>query len=271
MFQEFTHKPYFLASLLQIACDEDTPFGKRHLAVLILKNTIIDTWTSSEMQQEEKDVTLDWLLKNIATDNYRIRSEVCRIIGLTVSYDSPNLHPNLLPALTTHSFTSSNPHQIHGSLLTLTHCVKNCDDRFHKHINQILDPLHTLFTTAHPDFKLAAMNLLTLCLNTWAWMEGVDDLALETALGDMVVAKWVETVMQVAFDRSYVTGGGVPTTTTFNTMRLAFKALNILYSDISCKVPSSNVLALEDALDLLQANISSFVSEHCKSPLMRFF
>jgi hypothetical protein len=99
MFQKYYEKPYFLISLLQIACDEQIEFEKRQLAILVLKNTIIDTWTNSALSEQEKESILDLLLSNISMHNERIKSEVCRIIGLTVSYDFPNLHQNLIPSL----------------------------------------------------------------------------------------------------------------------------------------------------------------------------
>lgn len=119
MFHDFLQKPYFLVGLLHIACDEQNTFGSRQLAVLVLKNVIIDIWTNPELSQSEKDTTLDKLLSNISISNSRIRNEICRIVGLTVSYDFPHVHQNFLPALTTYGILSEDKGRVIGSIYTL--------------------------------------------------------------------------------------------------------------------------------------------------------
>ena len=119
--------------------------------------------------------TLDNLLINISVENKWIKGEIAQIIGRTVAYDFPNLHPEFISILTVNGLGSWDIERVKGSLMSLISSFQLCDDRLHTLIPDILPSLYECFcNNGDLWIKERWFKLYTLCLQTWLWMEEVD-------------------------------------------------------------------------------------------------
>ena len=221
------------------------------------------------MDQEVKDKTLDRLLSNISVANKWIKDEIAQIIGKTVAYDYPNLHPNLILTLTTSGLESGDIERIKGSILSLICCFQSWDDRLHTLIPEILPSLYECFCKNEEIWvREKCFKLFTLCLQTCLWMDEVDQASLNKSLNKLQISKWQKIAVNLIKWSESVLSSQETVAANSNLIRLAAKSLQQFYSEIKSKVDKNYLINIKDVITLLSNILPFYLHESGREKLI---
>ncbi|CAI2378702.1 unnamed protein product [Moneuplotes crassus] len=257
MFESFLKKKYFLASLLQIACDESNSFNCRQLSIIVLKNHIIDEWVLTTFKDSEKELILHLLISNLGITNDRIRVELSYIISQIVSYDYDNLHPSLIPSLINNCLLGDDQIAVMGSLTTLIQCFNTLGDRFIELVPNLLTDLHT----CHQNVKEVKIfekvfELLYCFFNSCSIFEHTDTEKFDRLLPEEKTCEWLLICKNFSLKPIEFPHGS-----NYNLVRLALKAQDSLYSDIESRGLDEGYCTIKECIDCLAFYLETFLKE----------
>ena len=206
IFVEFYKHKHFWIVLIRIICQSDLDFRCKQLAILVLKNWIIDWWTDENFP--ERTMTIENLFSIIGRKEVFFRKQIAEIIGTIICYESPNLNQELVNFLTEslveNGLISEDENRVDGALRSLISIFTKCSEKISVLVPLILNPLYEWYFI-HEDHKIRLkwLKLWKLCLLKYVWMEDIDDARLNELLSKDSIDKWILLATEITTGTPY--------------------------------------------------------------------